>query len=735
MLPEIFVSELQTALASADAAGRTRLLKEALRRSFADLPPIVDELRNSDLSVSPATALAYAEHLVARRLPLVDGTARDWAEPCNWYCERGESSAEKSPVLMPQRMAFLGSLVSAYRHTGEDRYARAAHDYIMDYVARYWSEPRAVPSLDNWLDVGIRIGHWWHMHLHGGLYTALREWHEHPLFSGDDLAAILRAVTHMTNALLPEMALGSNWRIHQLSGVFTQGLCYPFMRDAVTWLQTGVNGLNEEFQMQFLADGSHEELSVGYGAGVWSVFVRFFALSREKPELGLRIEPAVIERIQEYYLGSKKPFGKSAGMGDVWAIRNDAELRRDSSPSTRLGEDGSVMSDRWAELRENAELTGRYIASPSSTFILDGAPEPDWTTRFNRSSGYLYMRNGWKSDSLYMSVNLGYYANCHCHYSLLGIEAAGFGREFIVDPGNSDYSGRPINANFRRTRAHSTMTVDGLNQSAHSPVAVSRLIIGDHYDFAVGAYRGGYLNGSPFNSWEGGLSASHFRHVLFVKDDYWIVLDAMTTHPGHSIETRFQLMPTVVRPLPGGGYRTGYAEGNLALIPLAWEGWEYGIHEGEENPIEGWLPAQGHRFVPAPVYKAVKQASGEADWHGTLLFPYRGSEPPRIELRKSDLGAIGFGFEIETDEWRDVVFISNSWFPRPYRIGAVESDAPLCHQRLVKGNPVRGCACEGNYLRIGDAAVFSAPGSLLAREFEYGKTIKTKTTQPRYKNR
>ena len=734
-VPEIFIPTVQQKLMESDSAGRACVLRDLLHQGFDALPPIANELRNRDAAVDPATALRYADHLLELRLPLADRTTKACCWPYDWYCERGESSAEKSPALMPQRMAFLGSLVVAHRRTGDDRYVQAARDYIMDYVTRYWTAPGDIPAQENWLDVGIRIGQWWHMHLHGGLYTALREWFAHPAFSGDDLVLIFRAITHMTNALLTEMALGSNWRLHQLTGVFTQGCCYPFLKDAAVWLATGVNSLNEEFDVQFLADGSHEELSVGYGAGVWSAFVRFFAFSREAPHLGLHFDEQRMETIQEYYLSSKKPFGLSAGFGDVWAIRGDAELRRDAPPHTQMGEDVNPQSDRWATLRENVELMSRYTDFASSRFILTGTPVPSWTTRFHPSSGYMYLRNGWTPDSLYMNFHLGYYANCHCHYGILGIEVAGLGREFIVDPGNSDYSSRPINANFRNTRAHSTMTVDGLNQSAHSPAFVSRLTVGRQYDFAVGVYRGGYLHGSPFYSWDGGCSAAHYRHILFVKDSYWVVLDAFTAAAGHTAETRFQLMPTVVRSLPGGGYRTGYTASNLALIPLAWEGWEHGMHEGEEDPIEGWLPSPHRGFTAAPVYKAMRPTTGGPLWHGTLLFPYRDAEISRVEVKPADIGPIGFGWTIETDDWTDVLFISNSWMPRPYQIGPVTSDAPLCHLRFVKGRPVHGYTCEGNYLCVEEQEFFRAPGSLLAREFIFDGAMVVEVTQPRYKNR
>jgi len=197
-------------------------------------------------------------------------------------------------------------------------------------------------------------------------------------------------------------------------------------------------------------------------------------------------------------------------------------------------------------------------------------------------------------------------------------------------------------------------------------------------------------------------------------------------------------MPTKMRALPGGGWATGYTEGNLALVPLLWDGWDAGIHEGEEDPIEGWLPLNAKpEFVPAPVYKATRTATkAPADWHGTLLLPFRAADPPRVTVRRHEVGPIGFACEIETDAWRDLFFLSNSFEPRTYRLGEIETDCPLCHIRFVDGRPVSGMTCDGNFLRIGRKPVFEQGGAVLAREYDF--TVdppRITTAHPRQRHR
>jgi len=197
------------------------------------------------------------------------------------------------------------------------------------------------------------------------------------------------------------------------------------------------------------------------------------------------------------------------------------------------------------------------------------------------------------------------------------------------------------------------------------------------------------------------------------------VFDALATRPGHVAETRFQFMPNAMSALPGGGYRTGWRESNLALLPLHWEGWEHALHQGEEHPIEGWLPAPGGGMVPAPVYKATCATDRAPLWHGTLLFPYREAEMPAVRVTPLPAGGAGFGYRIETDAYTDYLFLSNSWMPKAIALDEVATDAPLLHLRFAGGSPAQGFTCEGSYLTIDGEAIFRAPGTMLARAFVF----------------
>jgi len=390
-------------------------------------------------------------------------------------------------------------------------------------------------------------------------------------------------------------------------------------------------------------------------------------------------------------------------------------------------------------VRQGAAWLARAGDSPTAAFILHGTPEPAWQSRHHRNSGYLFLRDGWQPEALYAGLNMGYYANCHCHYGLLGLEIAGLGREFIVDPGCSALDAREINQNFARTRAHSTLCVDGLDQQVAAPVTPSRLVLGAQYDFAVGVYKGGYVAGNPFGPgctsagrFTSAFSGTHFRHLLFVKGSYWMLFDALTTQPGHCAETRLQFLPTAITALPQGGYSTGWAAANLALLPLQWDGWTHDVVQGMTDPIEGWMPGPQKTLLPAPVYKATCPTGDGPCWHGSLLFPYPGATPPALTITALVTDA-GFGYRIDAPAFTDYLFLSNSWNPRDIVLDAIRTDAPCLHLRLVDGQPTQAFTCEGTYLTVNGTRMFAAPGTMLAREWTngaHGPAIRT--YQPRW---
>src|SRR4029077_3091673 len=100
-------------------------------------------------------------------------------------------------------------------------------------------------------------------------------------------------------------------------------------------------------------------------------------------------------------------------------------------------------------------------------------------------------RSGWGDgvtafhDERFLVFDCGPLGNGgHGHYDLLAVEAYAAGRPLVVDPGRYTYSEHGANLRrwFKGTAAHSTVCVDGLDQTPYrrgkprGPVAEGRLL-------------------------------------------------------------------------------------------------------------------------------------------------------------------------------------------------------------------------------------------------------------------
>jgi hypothetical protein len=202
----------------------------------------------------------------------------------------------------------------------------------------------------------------------------------------------------------------------------------------------------------------------------------------------------------------------------------------------------------------------------------------------------------------------------HGHYDLLAVEAYGAGRPLVVDPGRYTYSehGTNLRRRFKGTAAHSTVCVDGLDQTPYrrgkprGPVAEGRLLRrlrSPHLDVLVGDAR------SPV------YEAVHERTVVFVAAEYWLVEDRLRDDRPHRYDLRFQLAAPEAE-VEGD---TVSAPG-LALVVAA---------DARPRLEPGWVSERyGEKRRAATVTVTVQ---GRAARFVTLLFP--GDARPSLRVR------------------------------------------------------------------------------------------------------
>jgi hypothetical protein len=262
------------------------------------------------------------------------------------------------------------------------------------------------------------------------------------------------------------------------------------------------------------------------------------------------------------------------------------------------------------------------------------------------------MRSAWHPRADYLLVDCGPHGtmNCgHAHADVLAIDVAARGVPIIVDPGTFTYTADPaLRDLFRSSAMHSTVTVDGQGSSVPGGpfqwrhVATGTMLCWhDHPRFTHFAGRHDGYSRLPD-------PVLHERALLFLRGDYWLVLDRISARDRHRIALHFHFGPDVRVVLAPDAQALTAVAGTAALdvVPLGGTGvWSRG---------QGWTSPAYARREQAPVASYGVDVDGDATlW--TLLAPRNEGEAP---LRVSSLdgsGHPGEGWQIVGTACRDVL--------------------------------------------------------------------------------
>jgi hypothetical protein len=197
-------------------------------------------------------------------------------------------------------------------------------------------------------------------------------------------------------------------------------------------------------------------------------------------------------------------------------------------------------------------------------------------------SGYAVLRSNWESDepfvdARYLVFDAGHIgAGNHGHLDALSIEVAAYGHPLLVDPGRYTYHAKgDINwrLRFRETRAHNTLSVDSTDQAFYRPGTARRKIDKPHPDIVLVASRLGstapYLHGRIISPC---YEAIHHRHIWFIDQRYWVVLDRIEAQLTHRYALHWQLTPAALKRVHlrrGAGIATVSSPGLTLLMAQA----------------------------------------------------------------------------------------------------------------------------------------------------------------------
>jgi hypothetical protein len=309
-------------------------------------------------------------------------------------------------------------------------------------------------------------------------------------------------------------------------------------------------------------------------------------------------------------------------------------------------------------------------------------------------AGHFIMRTGWNPDDKFLIFDGGPYGIGHQHEDKLTLFMRAFGRILVTEPGNYKYDRSKWRRYVLSTFAHNTIVVDGLEQHRKAvketwktespliggPNAPCRWFTSDAMDVARSTYDSGY---GPSND----KSVSHERTVVFVKPDYWIVVDRLLGKGKHSFESLYHLDSDNATADPATkSVRTENDDANVLLIPAGSAPLDVKVAIGQEDPVQGWLPA-AHRKIPCVIYRCESECPTVM---ATVIYPYKGKKAPQVKLTPVSLASEGQALTVSFPDHAnraDTIIIGSTFYTgerRETRCGDFATDAEIV---LIRDDP------------------------------------------------
>ncbi|HEX3090436.1 MAG TPA: alginate lyase family protein, partial [Ilumatobacteraceae bacterium] len=325
---------------------------------------------------------------------------------------------------------------------------------------------------------------------------------------------IARDATHLRYNLTPHR----NHRTLELYALLVVGLALPDTDPglaAFALAQLGENLLTDVW-----IDGVHRECSTDYHCIVLRSFLGGLANARAA---GLDLPDGYVDRVSlalDFALHIQRPDGMTPSFSDGDIV--------DFRQLLALG----------AELLDRDDL--RWAASGGTK----GTPPVDVDATFP-VGGYLAGRSGWGAnaatygDERFMLMDAGPIGDGgHGHYDQLSIEIYANGHSLVVDPGRYTYADTSWRQWFKGSKAHNTVTVDGLDQTPYRHAAPKG---GTSHARLVRR-----VSQTNFDAIEAEVTSPqhdvvHTRRVLFPEREYWVVHDHLRGDQRHDYEARWHL--------------------------------------------------------------------------------------------------------------------------------------------------------------------------------------------------
>lgn len=484
-------------------------------------------------------------------------------------------------VWQLNRMYFWNAMGRVYWHTGDEKYAKAWGEQLIDWVQK---NPNDKEHIYAWrsIETGIRGNSWCELY---------QRFIDSPSFTSEVLIHFLISLHDHATFLMTKYTTNSNWALMEAEGMAFISILFPEFKESIAWRNEAYRRFNIEIDKQVYPDGHQRELAIGYHIGCINWFMKTYELAKMNG-MDDAFAPTYVQKIEKMCEVPMKlchPDGTGVQFGDAWT-----------------GTPGQYNKQfmTWSKLFNRDDFL--YIATGGAE-----GKAPNETAFALPESGLYSMRSSWKSDAIFLALKCGKDGGAHSQpdNGTFGLYAGG--KILMPDAGSYIYSGDPEGrAWFRQTKVHQTLTLNDRN-STYNPALLKWKSDKDQDLLIV-----------ENKSYE---DLTHRRSVMFIEKRYFVIIDEAYGTATGDIGLHFQLAPG--EPIVNKekfSIQTNYPDDwNLFLQTHRSDG------AMELKDEEGWVSHQYTVKEPRPAFcfHVSKSDTEKVVRYVTLLLPYNGVKP------------------------------------------------------------------------------------------------------------
>ncbi len=531
----------------------------------------------------------------------------------DWYY-KGPNNDEEWAWLS-NRHSQIGHVFEVYFNTGNPKYAKYIDLFLRDFIIASMPYPGVKSSTSVWrgLEVAARIKGWSRI-----FYGMLNSEYLSP------------ATKLLILSSLPDHAHYSrnfheqgNWLTMEISALATAATNFPEYKKSDEWLDYSIHTMTESLKEQIYPDGVQTEMTSHYHRVALSNFNLFYEICNRVHKSLSDYYVNQLDKMRNYVACTMRPNGEGV-------LNNDGDL--DYTRDEIAGAAEKYNRKDWKYIATNGESGIKPDEGPSCFF--------PW-------AGQMISRSGFDKDAHWSFFDVGPWGSGHQHNDKLHISVSAFGRDLLVDAGRFAYTGevaKKFRGYAKGTQGHNSVLIDGEGQMPGVKVAEEALSedhwgITPDYDYAWGA----------FDKYEGLEDVKHNRAMMYVRGEFWVVVDQFETGKPRKIETLWHWYPDCKVEVDKKGVISSKNErGNLQVVPVEKTDWNVNVIEGQEEPeIQGWYSEEYNKYCPN---KAVIHST-EIDKNECFLWLLLPSEKeaPKVKARIIQKDATHVKLEVAKD--------------------------------------------------------------------------------------